>query len=91
MDIDLIGPTSMRSIRVVGKARWRVPGNSGQFLPISTARAINRRCADRSRSRVDWWMPPGSRKPLAHAARDEMLDLPGGNTQGGGAFRADLG
>ena len=38
MDIDLIGPTSMWSTRVVRKARCRVPGNSIQLLPISTAR-----------------------------------------------------
>src|SRR5215475_7825294 len=28
----------------------------------------------------------GVEKPLPHSARHEMLDLPGGNTQGGGAF-----
>src|SRR6516162_4081584 len=30
--VDLIGPTSMRSIRAVRKARWRAPGNSGQLF-----------------------------------------------------------
>src|SRR5262249_35262526 len=35
-------PTSMRSIRRVRTARWRVPGNSGQLLPIAAAPATSR-------------------------------------------------
>src|SRR5215831_20623846 len=47
-------PTSVRSIRVVSKARCRVAGNSDQLFPISLARAISRRCADGSASRIAW-------------------------------------
>ena len=46
--------TSMRAIRAVRTARWRVPGKSGQFFPISAAPATSRRCADRSGSCVAW-------------------------------------
>ena len=44
----------VRSIRAVRRARWRVPANSVQLLPISAARAMSRRCADGSGSGVDW-------------------------------------
>ena len=75
----------MRSIRVVRKACFRVPGNSVQLLPISVARAISRLCCRIGKScrLVD---AAGVEKPLAHSAGHERLDLPGGNTQDGGAF-----
>src|SRR6201993_5199063 len=80
----------MRSIRVVRKARCRVPGNSVQLLPISTARAMSRRCADGSGSRVDWKMPPGSRS-YWRPRLVTRCSISGGNAQGGGAFALILG
>ena len=44
--------TSIRSIRVVRAARFRVMGNSGQCLPISAARATRRCRIDRLASRA---------------------------------------
>jgi hypothetical protein len=53
-NVDLIGPDVDAFNQAIRKARWRVPDNSGQVVPISAARSISRLCVDGSESRVSW-------------------------------------
>src|SRR5215472_13829876 len=81
----------MRSIRAASKARWRGPGNSGQVLAISAARANNRRCVDGSENQYRLIEAAGIDKPLAHSAGHELLDLSGWDAQPGGPVGLILG
>ena len=54
MDIDPMGPDINAVDQGGQEGTLCVLGNTVQLLPISPARAMSRRCADGSGSRVDW-------------------------------------